>query len=276
VPNRGRRREGGEVWPSEQRDVRLSGIVRLDDTDRAAAPAGTSSRCVARTNVLSFRSRQGIWPELAPNHAFETETRAGERLLESDGPERLEVQVTNVIYGIFGLKGTSLLSHPLTQASAGYFSERWTMLTSTKRGARQAIAALGMSVLTAAGLGLALAVPASAAGTVSAASIAGRAIVNPAPADASQCPSNSACWWEHSNFTGVGAYEVLDQRYASGTCLTWSERWQGQISSLVNTSDRNLVVFQGKDCQGASFIVPPGMQIQDLGGFNDAVASFRV
>jgi peptidase inhibitor family I36 len=133
-----------------------------------------------------------------------------------------------------------------------------------------------MTALTASGLGLALAVPASAAAPVPAASVAGRAIAIPAPGDPLQCPSNSMCWWEHSNFDGVGAYEVLDQRYASGTCLVWSARWQGQISSLVNTSDRNLVVFQGNNCEGASFVLPPGSQSPDLGSFNDAVTSFRV
>ena len=84
------------------------------------------------------------------------------------------------------------------------------------------------------------------------------------------------CWWVDTNFNGLGAYEVLDQRYASGTCIQWSSRWTGQISSLANTSDRNWVVYQGANCDGASFIVPPGAQLPDLGGFNDAVGSARV
>src|SRR5690242_19988028 len=92
-----------------------------------------------------------------------------------------------------------------TTTARGSYGERWKMFLSTKRGAGRAAMVIFAAALSVSGLSLALAGPASAKTTTvvapSVGHVAGKAFVGP-----SDCPANSLCYWEHSDFGGIALY----------------------------------------------------------------------
>jgi hypothetical protein len=170
--------------------------------------------------------------------------------------------------------GSSL---PAQHEGAGIHGERWNMFLSTKRGVGRAAMVLMAATLSISGLGLALAGPASAKTTVAATSASlGHPGAKAAPAGASDCPANALCMWENPNFTGTGIYDTLGQKFPSGACAALPTDWNDRISSLVNTSDRNLVFYVDANCKGASFIMPPGTQLPNLGSFDEKVTTVKL
>jgi hypothetical protein len=161
-------------------------------------------------------------------------------------------------------------------AAAGSYVERWKMFVSTKRGVGRAAMVLSAAALSVSGLSFALAGPASAKATTVAAPTVGHVGAKVAPVDPSDCPANALCYWEHANYGGTALYGTLGQDFPSGACAEFPPGWNDRISSLVNTSDRNLVFYTDANCQGASFTLPPGSQSGDLRDFNDQITTVRI
>lgn len=105
-----------------------------------------------------------------------------------------------------------------------------------------------------------------------------------APSTASDCPSQTFCFWMNANFSGAGPGEIQGNNsdwraFPQGSCRTGT--WNDCASSAVNNTTKAFILFENIDHRGGAFCILPGNSVANFANFkfdngddlNDAVSS---